>query len=219
MRILKPALAAVAAAIIAILALWQAGIINFDGASEGESRAHIVASPDDRRLIAALRIVAETQRIREVTGDAQMGARMAAMADAAKAMASGVTGERMEALRAERAAAAELLFALTRAAIEAPQWPPGDAASHEALARALLLESETAYAEAVVRESGVAEALEHAASALFLARGIAGAPPAFMLLASDVADAIHALPDPQLRQPERGDTPAPPTALTVPMGN
>jgi len=219
MRILKPAIALAASAVIALIALWQAGVIDFVGTDAPDSRPYIAASPDDLRLISALRVVAETHRIRELTGDAQMGQRMQAMGAAARTLAADSSPALLSSLHAERAAAAERLFALTRTAIDAPQWPPGDPAVHEALARALLLEAETAYAEAATRDSGVGEALEHAASALALARGIAGAPPAFMLLASDVSDGVRALPAPEWRQPQRGDVPAPPTALTVPMGN
>ncbi len=219
MRILKPAIVLVVSALIALIALWQAGVIDFGVTDAPENMPNIAASPDDVRLIAALRVVAETHRIRELTGDAQMGQRMQAMSAAARDLAADPSTARLSSLHAERAAAAERLFALTRAAIDAPQWPPGDPAVHEALARALLLESEAAYAEAITRDRGVGEALEHAASALALSRGIAGAPPAFMLLASDVSDGIRALPAPEWRQPQRGDMATPPTALTVPMGN
>jgi len=76
-----------------------------------------------------------------------------------------------------------------------------------------------AYLSASVTGRGIAEALEPAATALALARGIENPPPSFLMISSDIADAAKALLAPTLRQPERGDMPTPPTALPVPMGN
>jgi|GEM_PF-4125848 len=220
MRLVKPfaAMAALLAAIFAVL--WQTGVVSLDGGKEDVGGdAIVLAHPAEVEFAASLRIVAETQRIKEVLGETSMGDRWKAMQQAALALNSDHAPQRRAELVAERKAAAERLLALVRAAIAAPHWPPGDAAAHAAYAQALLREAELAYLSASVTGRGIAEALEPAATALALARGIENPPPSFLMISSDIADAAKALPAPALRQPERGDMPTPPTALPVPMGN
>lgn len=209
---------ALLAAIFAVL--WQAGVVSFDGEDESaDGNATAFAHPAEVQFVATLRIIAETQRLKEVLGEASMGNRMSAMQEAARALGNDPSSQRRAELSAERDAAARRLLALVRASIAAPQWPQGDATQHAAYAAALLHEAELGFLSASVTGHGIAEALEPAATALALARGIENPPPSFLMISSDIADAAKALPAPELRQLERGDAPAPPTALPVPMGN
>lgn len=217
MRLVKPLLAFAAIAAVALLVLWQTGVVNFASDDAPPEREALIA-PADMRLVSALRIVAETQRIREMLGEATQGDRMGAMRAAALALDADTSTGRIAELKSARAEAAARLLVLARQSVAAPQWPPGDADVHAAYADALIHEAQIGLLSANVSGIGVAEALEPAATALALARGIIDPPPSFLMISSDVGDALKSLPAPELRQPQRGDLPVPETALPVPMG-
>lgn len=218
MRILKPVVAIAVIAITIGVILWQSGVINFDDQSNTDVNNPYATSPEDVRMIAALRVAAEIQRLKEILGEADMGYRMQMMRERAKTFNAGVSADAFDTLRKQRAALADRLFSTAEAAIATPNWPAGDAAVHEATAREFLSASRIDYAEAVASDTAVGESLEHAVTALVLARGQLNPIPAFLLLSGDIEHSLEGLPAPNIQAPLRGTSPPPPTALT-PLGN